>query len=323
MSRSSSPLSLAAVLALVAGLSACTDHEAERRTAARDALQAAADTVRQAEQPTEAQLTALAEAARQAALLQGHDPALDTLVGDAQANLLLRGKEGADWLKAHPAPDDPEWQRAARDAALRAGDLAWLDELLQARDIRIDLDLPAVEQTVRLAKRDRAIDADTLVQVAADCALLDARPPSGRRQIDYPVRPTFFRALELLGASRVVVGNVALVRNPRTGADRHWQCHSAFISADDPTTFPDGIPARGMVVGVTDGLVRGWIDIEGSSAGPWARSSHTPELAERWLLAAEYLEELGGTPAAEAAVVERYGNTLKATTGAEGGTGSE
>lgn len=264
-------------------------------------------------------VSAISDAARSAGALEGRDPALDRLLGDALANHLLKAEDGALLLRNNPAPDDPVWVAAATDAALRVGDRPWLHELLVAQGLELDLEHPVVAQVERLAAREADVDHKVLTQVVRDCTLVDGRPKLGRRQVDLPVPDNLERALRLLGATELIAARTTLVYSPRSFHERSWKCQAGWLPATSYTSIPVPLPPRGVVVVVSDGVTTGYVELERSDLGPWASVSGDPDMAARWLQAGSLLDDLGSDPDADARMLARYGTGLALPAAAEPG----
>lgn len=256
----------------------------------------------------------VATAAKAASAFQGQDPALDRALGDALANHLLRAKEGAALLRDNPAPQDPDWRRAALDAALRSDDRAWLASLLGEEALDLELDHPVVDEVVLRSRQHAEVDHRVLLEVVRDCMLLDGRPQMGLRSIDLPVPPTLDATLALFGPERVLVARTQYFRPPSSSREEVWQCRSGWIPAGQERRLPADIPPRGIAVAVTDGQRSAWFDVESTAQGPWATVGSDPSSTARWLLAAALMEErlaAGDSPeAATARVLERHGPGL-------------
>lgn len=254
-------------------------------------------------------LQAISEAARAAAAFEGQDPALDRLLGEALANHLLKGAEGLALLRGNPLPGDRRWLEATADAAMRAGDLPVLVETMQQLGLPYDATLPATEQVARLSRQDRAVRHTLLAEVARKCALVDARPQLGRQFLDMPSSPNLERALRLLGATEIVLTRTHLQYSPRTPVERSFQCRTAWLP-EGMDSVPSPLPPKGVLLSVTDGVTRGYLEIQSASIGDWIKVVDDAPQAARWLNAAYLLDALGVDPTAEAQVLERFGPGL-------------
>jgi len=284
----------------LAGCSSCADSGlAQARQGLQDAL-------------AQGDVQRVSDAARAASTWQDKDPALDRALGDALANVLLRPQEGAALLKANPAPEDPAWVDAALDAALRSSDRVWMGQLYAAQGLDLDLDTPAMDQLIRLSKSDRDIHHALVESVVRDCMLVDQQPRLGLRQVDLPVTASLRRALDLLGATHVVVARTVLQLSPRSTHDRAWQCHTGWLPEGELDQVPDPLPPRGVLLAATDGQTVGFINIDMTPQGPWAQSSPDPAMVARWLRAGALLDELGADPQAADKLRARFGAGLAA-----------
>lgn len=255
-------------------------------------------------------VSAVSDAARAAGDLEGRDPALDRLLGDALANHLLRAEDGARLLRANPAPTDPVWLDAATDAALRTGDRPWLAELLALRGLDLDLKRSVVGQVMRLSASDAAVDHAVLVRVVQDCALVDSRTRIGRQPVDLPVPNSLQKTLTLLGATDIIAARTTLVYSPRTSTERSWKCAAGWLPEGSYRTIPDPLPPRGIALVVTDGRTTASVELESTRNGPWATSSGDPALVARWLQAGAMMDGLGADPDADSKVLARFGPGL-------------
>ncbi len=287
-----------APLLLLACVSSCGGSGMETR---REALRLAM---------AEGDQAKVSEAARAASEFEGTDPALDRMLGDALANHLFRGAEGLALLQANPLPEDPAWVAATADAALRAKDLVVLDGMMRAQGVQLNLDLPALEQVQRLSLQDRTVGHQLLVEVDRRCALVDQRPLLGRQEVDMPSSPSLERALRLLGATEVVVTRTHLVFSPKSPRERSFQCKTAWLPEGETSGIPSPLPPKGVLVAVTDGTIRGYLEIQSREGGEWVMASDDAQQAGRWLNAAYLLDAMLTAPDAEAKVLERYGSGL-------------
>lgn len=288
---------MASLLLLACGSSCLGSGIDARREALRQAM-------------AEGDQAKVSEAARAASEFEGKDPVLDRMLGDALANHLFRGAEGLALLQANPAPDDPAWVAATADAALRAKDLVVLDGLMRAQGVQLNLDLPALEQVQRLSLQDRSVTHQVLVEVDRRCALVDKRPLLGRQEVDMPSSPSLERALRLLGATEIVVTRTHLVFSPRSPKERSYQCKTAWLPEGEWQTIPSPLPPRGVMVAVTDGTTRGYMELQTKAGGDWVLASDDSQQVGRWLNAAYLLDALSLDPDADAKVLARFGSGL-------------
>lgn len=259
---------------------------------------------------TEGDQAKVSEAARAASEFEGTDAALDRMLGDALANHLFRGAEGLALLQANPLPEDPAWVAATADAALRAKDLTMLDGLMRAQGVQLNLDLPALEQVQRLSLQDRTVGHALLVEVDRRCALVDQRPLLGRQEVDMPSSPSLDRALRLLGATELVVTRTHLVFSPKSPRERSFQCKTAWLPEGQTATLPSPLPPKGIMLAVTDGTTRGFLEIQNKEGGEWVMASDDSQQAGRWLSVAYLLDALLTDPDADAKALERFGSGL-------------
>lgn len=263
---------------------------------------------------------AVSQAARAASAWRGQDPALDRALGDALANHLLRVDEGAALLQSVAAPDDPAWRAAARGAALRTGNRAWLAELVappapDADDWKgLPLTHTVFDQVVTAARTDASVDLATLRRVLADCALLDARPRLGRRQVDLPLPDSLLATVQHLGASRTLVARTQLAMARSTRREQVWHCGTGWLVEGGTDTIPDPLPPNGVMLAVSDGHRSAWVELDPRPEGPWATVATDGKAAARWMLTAREVDlalaEGLDQDAALARALARHGDAL-------------
>lgn len=260
----------------------------------------------------------VAAAAREAGAYQGRDPALDRLLGDALANVLMRPDEGLALLLANPAPQDATWVAAWLAAAIRADDPAQVSAARAAAGLD---PLPLTDDPMRevLAEasawlmRHPERGADRLDQLAEACLLMDSRPRVGRQRLDMPMPPAILDGARALGAVTVAMSRPEdrSDRDPLV-SDVDPRCRDVRLIEGD--ALPDPLPPRTMVISATDGYTRVHLDVMLRGEEPWVQSASDAQAGARWLRAAELLASGG-----EAAVRRELGTGLAGTAFARSG----
>jgi hypothetical protein len=229
----------------------------------------------------------VAAAAQAAAPHQGEDPALDRLLGDALANILMRPDEGLSLLLEHPDPGDPAWRAAAGAAALRTGRGEVVGRVAaEARLGDVDEGAPAIPWLGRRALSDPAIGFADLRALLDDCALLDDQPDRGRAAIDAPLPPGLVPVARALGADRVVLGRARAPADPAPESGRgRPPCHRGVLLDVEPLESPLPRHAVLALAGAAPpfspplylSLTRG------PDGGPWVLGSTRPDDAQALL----------------------------------------
>ncbi len=236
---------------------------------------------------------AVSQAARGASAWQGQDPALDRLLGDALANVLMRPEEGLPLLEANPAPDDPAWRRALRGAALRSDDKARIAAAWTATGGEPpQLDVPLLSQIVSRARHDPAFDVGTVDALLWRCALLLRRPTVGRKSLGMQVEGDLFAAGRALGASGFAVGRSVLQVDMSANA-QVWRCGELVLLEDE--ALPSPLPPRVTVLGATDGKVDVYLELREEEGVPVVFVASNGQWGARWMRAASLLAQ-GPTP---------------------------
>lgn len=250
----------------------------------------------------------VSSAAREADRFRGQDPALDRMLGDALANVLMRPDEGWPLLLANPAPEDPSWVSALRGAALRSGDPARLQEAWSRTGGRaLDFQQAVVEQVAARARKDPRLSPDVLEPALDRCSLMGARPMLGRQMLSAPVEG------DLIGAARVLGGEVVGMGRPVLPSDvgpsaEGWMCGGLVLLEGD--ALPDPLPPRLVVVGTRQGEVNLFLEIREEEGTPWVFVTSNAEWGARWLRAASLYAEAGGGEAGAARVRAALGEGL-------------
>ena len=250
----------------------------------------------------------VSRAARQAGAWRGKDPALDRLLGDALANVLMRPEDGLPLLEANAAPDDASWRKALRGAALRSGDRARMARAWeQTGGAGQDFDQPVLDEIVARAKADPRFDLGLVDSVLARCALLARQPSVGRRAVDHPVEGDLFAAARALGARVIVLARSPelLDEGPSSAA---WRC--ADLTLMDVDQLPADLPPRITVLGASDGRTDVFLDLREENDVPMIFASSNTEAAGRWIRAAALLTEAGDPEAGARRVHDTLGSGL-------------
>lgn len=247
-------------------------------------------------------------AARAAAKWEGKDPALDRLMGDALANVLMKPEEGLKLLQAWPDPEDEAWRRATLDAAARTGTPDTIAAVwAQLGRAPIASQHAVVQQFVQRARKDPKLGHAVLEDVVGRCVLLDSQPHVGREVMDLPASAELVPAARALGAHGVALGRAVRRTDPdpSSGAGP-WRCARRMLIE---TSWPEPMP-RSMVIGATDGHSQVYLDIKLQAEGPWAYAASDSQAGARWLQAARLYKEAGGGQAGTAKVQEVLGSGL-------------
>jgi len=250
------------------------------------------------------------QAARSASRWEGKDPALDRLLGDALANVLMKPEAGLTLLQAHPAPTDAAWSSATLDAAMRTGNPKTITE------VWAQLDRPAiaasqavVQQVAQRARQEPELGHTVLDDVAGRCMLLDSQPSVGRAPLDLPANPELVPAARALGAHGVALGRAARRTDPDPAAGAGpWRCGRHVLLE---TAWPAPMP-KSLVIAAVDAGTTVFLDIKIQSEGPWVYAANNTAAGTRWLRAAQIYKEAGGGESGTAKVREVLGTGLGA-----------
>jgi hypothetical protein len=248
--------------------------------------------------------------ARRASAWEGKDPALDRLLGDALANVLIKPEAGLALLQAHPAPDDPTWSEATLNAAMRTGSPTTITKVwAQLGRPAVAAGHPVVQQVVLRARRDLTLGYPVLEDVARRCELLDAQPQIGRQVLDLPALAELAPAARALGAHGVVLGRAARRSDPDPAAGAGpWNCgRRVLLEAEWPEPM-----LKSFVIGATDGNSAVFLDIKLQAEGPWAYAASESAAGARWIRAAGIYRDAGGGERGVAAVQLALGQGLAA-----------
>jgi hypothetical protein len=246
----------------------------------------------------------VSRAAEHAAQWEGLDSDLDRLLGDALANVLMNPADGIQLLASNPAPADAQWVSAYLAAASRTGDSdqmkkAWLAVGRPA----LDFSHPVTGQVRHQMLADPSVGADQMEAALLACALLDAQPPVGRKDLDHPVSKVLVDVAEALGATQVAVARPIFRTDPDPQTGRGpLQCRKKIWLKDGwPEPFP-----RSLTVAITDGVNKLFVDVRLSEGEPWAFAASDPIAGGRWLQAMKLWE----TPNGPERVREKYSEGL-------------
>lgn len=252
-------------------------------------------------------VAAVGAAGRAASAWKGQDPALDRMLGDALANVLMRPTEGLPLLIANPAPEDPAWRDAVLGAATRAEDMATVANArallkLSELDLGDEMGLDLLAQVGATARRHPELPVDELERVVLACRLLDRRPRTGRQRMDSPVPRTMVAGAVALGATRVVMARPEdrSDRDPTT-MDAPYRCTQLRLI--EGADRPEPLPPRGMLFAAEQGEGAIFIDTQIQNGEAWAYGASDVDSADRWLSAAELVA--GGEGARVEAVLGR------------------
>ncbi len=254
-----------------------------------------------------AQVADVAEAARKASRWEGEDPALDHLIGDALANVLMKPEEGLPLLTASPAQEDPAWQAAVLGAALRDGSEEALQDWPQRLDRAVDTH-PVLRQLTVAARKDPSIGWELAERAVSACTLLDAAPQRGRRPAVGTVPDTLFAAATALGAEQVEVGRPDYLTDPDPLlGQRPFRCRR-HRWLEEPA-LPSPI-VKNAIVGARQGDDMAWLWVGPGLDLPEAMAASDAAQGARWLQAARILAEEAPSGVPEQRLSEELGEGL-------------
>jgi hypothetical protein len=241
--------------------------------------------------------------AETAAQWEGQDPALDRMLGDALANVLMHPTDGLRLLHANPSPDDPDWTKAVLLGTLRGGDV----EAMKTAWTAAGRAVPAFDNPITLAMIQRAHADPTLALSRIEagingCALLDAQPPIGRTALDYPAAPALLEVARWLGADATVVGRpkAATDADPQQGRGP-LQCERKVLLDAWPVPL-----TKTLTLGLSMGQRKVFIDIKINDGEPWVFATSDALAGGRWIQALS----LHDTPNAEQRIRALYPDGL-------------
>jgi hypothetical protein len=243
----------------------------------------------------------VSEKARAAAQWEGKDRALDLLLADALANVLMRPAEADPILARWPPGDDAAYRALVFGKALRSSDWDAVAELLPGAPV----DNPVRDQLAIRARRDPSFGEPGFVRALAACSLLDREPPVGRREIDLPVPPNVIAALHAWGVPQVALGRPSQEIDPlpERGEDPVKCRGMRWLDVEELPAFAP----HPMTLGASDGVHDVFVEIETEKNGHWAWASNDPTRAGRILDAARIYSEEGGGQKGGAAILAKYG----------------
>ena len=220
------------------------------------------------------------QTARAAGVHEGKDPALDRLLGDALANVLMRPSQGLKMLEENPARGDEEWETAILSAAMRTGETAVFMTILEQTSATPFIPSPdLVAWTSAQALTDPKINVHTLRDRAADCTLFDAHPTRGRRTVDQPAPADLGEVLYQLGAERVVLGRAHTATDPKPSSGRGLQpCHTGRLFPGP--ALPKPLP-RHLTVSMSVGEHRLHLSIRPEADAAWVFGSTQASMASQ------------------------------------------
>ena len=245
----------------------------------------------------------VSQTAKEASVWEGKDPALDRLLGDALANVLMHPADGLRLLEANPLPTDSDWVTAHLSATMRSGDTDSMDAAWTAAGHpALNFNHPVVHQIVRRMLANPQIGPDMMANAISACSLLDTQPQVGRKPLDQRVNTDLLKVAPMIGATQIVIGRPPFRGDPEPTSSRGpIYCSFKVLLDEWPTPIP-----KTMTVGLTDGVQRVFIDIKSNNGEAWAFATSDSDAAGRWLQATQLL----GTPDGEAAVRDRYAEGL-------------
>jgi hypothetical protein len=237
---------------------------------------------------------------------EGQDPALDRLLGDALANVLMHVEDGRSRLAQNPDPDSPSWTNAFLLATARTGDV---DRMTQAwtelgRAVP-PLSNPVTLNMVQRLKGNPEMTLDAFEKPIYDCALMDAQPPLGRSALDNAVSEDLLKVAPWVGADSLVMGRPKTKSDPDPDQARGpVQCGRKILLESWPVPM-----SKTLTVGMSSGNKRVFIDIQPMNGEAWAYAASDKVAGGAWVKAMN----LARAPDAEALIRERFPDGLWAT----------
>jgi hypothetical protein len=222
---------------------------------------------------------AVAQAARAAASFEGQDRELDLLLAQAFAGPLGRPAEAWPLLMKRAGPDHAESRRLLGHVALRLGGGALIDAARVGGLSPLPPDHPALAWLGARAAEDLTLSWDQAEVAVADCALLDAEPDRGHREVDAPLPADWAARAEAAGARRVVIGRAPLDGDPPPDTGRGpMPCGRRRLLPAVPAPLP-----RHLVLGAALPGGEVWLTVQEREGQPWVLVASDPALARAWL----------------------------------------
>ena len=219
--------------------------------------------------------------AEQASAWEGQDAALDRLLGDALANVLMSPSDGLQLLRSSPDLNDPIWREATRSAALRTGDVETIRAVwAELGESLIPVGNPVLSQVVQRMLAEPAMGSDAALNGLFGCQLLDAQPAVGRKEMDHPIGPEVMKVIELLGVEQITLGRPMYRSDPDPQAGRGpLQCTKKVLLSDG---WPDPMP-KTLTLALRQGDRTAFIDIRSDAGQPWAYAASDARVGDRVL----------------------------------------
>lgn len=256
--------------------------------------------------------SAVSVAAREADAWRGKDPALDVLIGDALANVIMRPDQGLPLLLAHPAPDDPAWRVAVRGAAIRSGDPAQVEAAWASTGAPGARVLDAIQQVATArARKDPLFDVAAIDEANQDCALLLQRPQLGSFSLPAVARASLLDAARALGATEITLARPILASDPDPllGNPGPWRCGDWEMFEEE--VWPAELPPRMMLVAMGDGQDSVFLAVRMEDGAPMVFNTSAAEWGARWVRAADLYDAAGGGEAGARRVREVLGTGVR------------
>ena len=242
-------------------------------------------------------------AAEAAGQWEGQDAALDRLLGDALANVLMHADAGLKLLESRPMIGDPNWERAVLLATARTGDT----QAMKTTWKRVNRHAPSFSNPVTNSMVQRLnVDPKMTIKDFEDgihaCAILDAQPAVGRKALEFPVSTDLLKVASWVGSDAVIMGR------PRTKADNDpdratgpIQCSNKLVLDEWPTAI-----STTLTVSLSSGSKRVFIDIKQTGNEQWSYATSDPVAGGHWIQAMH----MATLPDAEARIRKRFTDGL-------------
>ncbi len=242
---------------------------------------------------------AVQAAVEKAVAWEGQDPALDRLLGDALANVLMHVEDGRARLRKNPDRDSDTWTNAFLLATARTGNVDLMAETwTELGRSAPPFSNPVTPSMVQRLKRDPAMGLEAFEKPIFDCGLLDAQPPVGRSALDSAVTSDLLKVAPWVGADNVVIGRPHSKSDPDPYQARGLiQCGRKVLLNEWPEPM-----SKTLTVGMSSGNKRVFIDIQPMDDGAWAYATSDELAGGAWLKAMH----LVSAPNAEALVQARF-----------------
>ena len=242
-------------------------------------------------------------AAQEAANWEGQDQALDHLLGDALANVLMHVDAGLSLLVAEPNPQSESWQNAFLAATARSGDTNAMDAAWkQTGRVQLDFSNPVVNSMVQRLKMDPRLGIDQFEDAIQTCMVIDAQPPVGRSALEYPVSPDLIKIAPWVGADAVYLARPRAQTDPDpTLGIGPVQCAQKVVLDEWPRVI-----GTTLTVAMASGNRKLYLDIKQTNDEQWSYATSDPVAGGHWIQAMH----LVNVPSAESQIRSRFNDGL-------------